>query len=222
MWPTSPSLWQKLQSLLFPVRIYKGSSRCNPVLELFYFRGRYILATTDAVYSDGTKYRPLLRAFSTAEVRRHLPTVKKVLVLGTGLASAVHILEAEGFHPRYTLVEIDPVVLEMAQHYLPASAKPKVRPVEADAFVFVAEDAECYDMIIIDLFFGREVPDAAVDTSFLKSCKARLLPEGLLIMNYMLKPSEGKSRAKSSLEALFPRLQEISFGINKVYIASLS
>src|ERR1044071_5243470 len=116
---TSLSLGQKIQGILFPIRIRKSSSALNPVLELYYYQGRYMLATKDAIYSDGEKYRPLVKAFELPLLKSALGRVRNVLVLGTGLASAVHILNAKGFRPQFTLVEIDNLVLAWAREFLP-------------------------------------------------------------------------------------------------------
>ena len=213
------TFWQKLQSFLYPISLRKGSSALNPVLELFYFRGRYILATGDAVYSDGQKYRPLVKAFETPALKAALPKAQSVLVLGTGLASAVHIMAAKGVFPITTLVEIDKLVLDWAIEFLPPAFAGKVRAVHADAFEFVATDVSRYDLIIVDIFFGRKVPDKVLDSDFLKQCKMRLSPGGFLVLNYMEEDSEQKGRAEQRLKELFKEVHKISFGINKVYIA---
>jgi 2-polyprenyl-3-methyl-5-hydroxy-6-metoxy-1,4-benzoquinol methylase len=220
MAPTPLSFWQKLQSLFYPVNLKKSSSPINPVLELFYHRGRYILATKDAVYSDGDKYRPLLRAFSSTSLKEVLPTLKNVLVLGTGLGSAVHILHAKGLYPQITLVELDDQVLEMALAHLPEATIPNVQGIHKDAFQFIKEDTGTYDLIIVDVFIGRIVPEQTIKAPFLAACKARLSPSGYLVFNYMTALDEENGKAKTALLAYYKTVEEISFGINKVYIAT--
>jgi hypothetical protein len=214
------SLWQKILAFLFPVSIRKGSSALNPALELFYYQGRYLLATPDAVYSDGDKYRPLLMAFKWPALKPYLKDVRSVLVLGTGLASAVHILDAKRIYPQLMLVEIDALVLEWAKEFLPANSAQNVTTINDDAFNFISVDTTCYDLIIVDIFFGREVPEAVTESTFLKQCKARLNTDGFLVLNYMARPNESEGTAKAALEATFSKVTEIGFGINKVYIAS--
>lgn len=215
--PAPLSLWQKLQSIFYPVSIRKGSSALNPVLELFYFRGRYLLATPDAIYSDGDKYRPLVSAFQSAGLSESLKTVKQVLVLGTGLASAVHILSAKGYAPEFTLVEIDKLVLDWAKEFLPNGVT--ANAINDDAFRFISRDAHQYDLVIVDIFFGRVVPDGVLERQFLQECRQRLNAGGFLVLNYMEQPSESGDKAKIALEKVFGPVKELSFGINKVYIA---
>lgn len=215
-----PGLLKRLQSLFYPVRVRNGSSEHNAFLELLLFRGRYMLATSDAIYSDGDKYRPLLAAFASAPLKERLPGLDQVLVLGTGLASAVHILESKGGRPHFTLVEIDRLVLDWAVEFLPPGAKERVQAVRSDAFDFVATDAGRYDLIIVDIFFGRVVPAEVIGSAFLDQCRARLVPGGILVLNYMLAQDNDPQKAKAALEAAFGTVRELSFGLNKVYLAA--
>ncbi len=212
------STWQKLQSIFYPVRIRKGSSPHNPQLELFYYHRRFILATGDAVYSDAHRYKPLVAAFSAPALKPHLSELSHVLVLGTGLASAVHVLDRMGYHPDFTLVDIDTLVLDWAREFLPRNTDRSVETVHADAFRFIEEATATYDLIIVDIFFGRDVPEAVTDTRFLAACKARLSAGAFLVLNFMQRRNEDTGIARRALEAVFGTPIEISFGINKVYI----
>lgn len=212
------SPWQKLESLLFPVPFRNGLGADNRLLQLYYFRGRYMLATCDAVYSDGAKYRPLREAFAFPALKEALPLMKHVLVLGTGLASAVHIFHEKGWKPHCTLVDTDPLVLEWAIEFLPPPLAQSVRSVHADACWFVASDSEHYDLIIVDIFFGREVPAAVTQQAFLLCCKARLKPGGFLVLNFMPRKDEHPGIARDALAASFSSVAEICSGLNRIYI----
>ncbi len=187
------------------------------MLELFYFRGRYILGVEDAVYSDGDRYRPLVAAFRSPVLKPVLADVKEVLVLGTGLASAVHVLQRYGHRPRFRLVEIDRQVLDWAVEFLPPGTT--AEPICTDAFDFIESDRGRYDLIVVDLFFGRKVPDGVLQQPFLAACRLRLAPGGRLVLNYMVEEERGALRAREALQSAFDReVKEIAFGINRVYI----
>lgn len=211
---------QRIQSIFFPVKIRAGSSAFNDSLKLLLFRGRYMLATSDAIYSDGTKYRPLLAAFARPELKPKLFGLRNVLVLGTGLASAVHILEQRGARPDYTLVEIDKTVLDWALEFLPGGSRERVRAVRSDAFDFIGSETARYDLIIVDIFFGRSVPDGVAERVFLERCRERLMRGGVLVLNYMLAPENHPQKVKAALEATFGSVEELSFGLNRVYLAA--
>jgi len=213
-----PGFLKQLKSYVWPVRVRSATSAVNPILELYYYRGRWQLVTADALYSDGVKYRPLLVAFKM--LKKELPVVEQVLVLGTGLASAVHILHKRHFHPHFTLVELDSVVLKWALELLPPGSASRVTPICADAFQFLEKkDPKQYNLIIVDVFSGRHVPAFVLHPVFLQLCKERLSPRGLLILNYMVNRPNEEQKAKAALEAAFERVTELRFDINRVYVA---
>lgn len=213
-----PGFLKRLRSYFYPVRICRASSAVNPVLELYYYQGRWQLATADALYSDGTKYRPLLAAFKS--LRKELAAVQNILLLGTGLASAVHILHKKGFSPRFTLVELDSVVLKWAIELLPAGSAGRITPVCADAFQFLEKDKGQYDLLVVDVFSGRHVPGFVLHPVFLGLCRERLSSAGHLILNYMVNHPNEEQKAKAALEAAFGNVKELCFDINRVYIAT--
>jgi len=210
---------QKLGSLIFPVPFRKGLGADNQLLQLYYFRGRYMLATQDAVYSDGARYRPLRKAFAEPELKRALPAIAEVLLLGTGLASAVHILYKKGFEPNWTLVDTDALALKWAREFLPPPLAQTARTVHEDAFRFIAADPGRYNLIIVDIFFGRDVPAAVTERAFLQCCKTHLAPGGFLVLNFMPRKDERADIARKALEADFSSVTEICFGLNRVYVA---
>jgi spermidine synthase len=210
---------QKLRSYFYPVLIEKTSSDHNAVLDLYYYCGHWQLATADALYSDGVYYRPLLTAFKA--IKNKLPQVKSVLVLGTGLGSAVQILHQKGLHPAYTLVELDEQVLRLALELMPAAANKSITPVCADAQYFLQQDAHQYDLLIVDIFNGRKVPEFVLSRVFIDQCRQHLAPQGILILNYMVNAVADEQKAKAALGAAFSTLKELHLGINRVYIATV-
>ena len=84
------TFFDKLRSWFYPVLVQKSTLIRNEALALYYFQGQYQLSTADAIYSDGSRYRPALIA-----CKQHIDLLKhadELLVLGTGLASIVHVL----------------------------------------------------------------------------------------------------------------------------------
>lgn len=209
---------QKLRSYFYPLTVRRESSALNPVLDLLYYQGRWQLATADALYSDGTHYRPLIAAFNA--LKPFLPQLKKVLVLGTGLGSAVQILNKQGYHPAFTLVELDQKVLRLAMELMQEGAAKNITPVCADAKDFLQDDDQIYDLLIVDVFNGRTVPEFVLSAAFLSNCKVRLATGGHLALNYMVNKPGDEYKAKAALEAAFGKVKELSFGINRVYIAT--
>ena len=212
------STFQTIRSWFSPLFIRRDSSEVNPVLELYYFRGHYQLATADALYSDGVYYRPLLTAFTA--LKKQLPSIKKVLVLGTGLGSAVQILARNGYHPDFTLVELDEKILKWAMALMPKNVKARITPVCANAQNFLDDHSTKYDLIVVDVFEGRHVPGFVLSDDFLQQCSVHLNSGGRLVLNYMISETQTEEKAKAALEAAFDTVKTYPFHINRVFIAT--
>jgi predicted membrane-bound spermidine synthase len=211
------SPWKKAISFLTPVRLWKGSSPVNPVLELLLSSGRYQLATVDALYSDGNRYRPLVAGLG--EMRRQLSGVKSVLVLGAGLGSAVDVLRTFGARPEITLVELDEVVARWGRELLRSEDRDSVRFVVEDAQVFVQEGSDEYDLVIVDVFSGREPLPFVTQPDFLRACKQRMAPGGMFLLNYMLNAGSAPwDETLSRIETVFAGARVLAIGPNRVMI----
>lgn len=190
-----------------------------PVPELFLYRGRYQLATQDALYSDGRHYRPMLVAYK--KLKPHLPDVKDVLVLGCGLGSAVDILHAQGYKPNYTLVDSDKEVLRWALELLPQQVAASVTPFCENAERFVAGHPTQYDLVILDIFLGREVPGFVTSVGFLQQCRKLLRKDGCFVLNYMVATDAAWAEARQKIQACFPNAEVSAIGINRVVTATV-
>lgn len=108
--------WTTLCSYLTEIGIERRKSEISGELEVSYRRGRYALSTQQAVYSYQDLYLNFKQSFQRLPLA-DLP-IQKVLVLGMGLGSIPFLLE-KTFHCnyQYTLVEIDPVIIDLARKY---------------------------------------------------------------------------------------------------------
>lgn len=199
--------------------IRKSSSTKNSVLELFLFRGQYQLGTYNALYSDGSRYVPLVTAFKA--LKPNLPGVGKVLVLGTGLGSAVQILDKQGFRPAFTLVENDVTILNWAMELLPDTLKNNIKPVCEDADIYMQQQSEMYDLVVIDVFTNRVVPAFVTTIEFLNKCRRSIHPGGHLVLNYIVNLNEEWKLASANINEVFTSNRVIDHGINKIVIASV-
>ncbi|PZR27733.1 MAG: hypothetical protein DI535_09110 [Citrobacter freundii] len=210
--------YKRLLSFLYSICIERRSSALHPVLELYLRRNQWQLATEDAWYSDGRRYRPLLSAFR--KIKTELSVINDVLVLGTGLASAVHILEHMGVHPHFTLVDIDRTVLDLAIELMPPHNLSQIDPVCMDAQQFMQGNKTLYPLIVCDVFIGQTVPGFVSSTAFLQQCRTGLQPGGRFILNYVEKSKELYQEICELMRDIFPGYTRIEFGDNKIFVAS--
>lgn len=206
-------------SYFHPILLRRERGRVNPLLELYLYRNQVQLATFDALYSDGDRYRPVIAAVK--EMKDKLPSVKKVLVLGTGLGSTVRIINKAGVYPHFTLVDNDETVLQWAIEFLPSNQSENVTPVCADAKEFVTTCQEHYDLVVVDIFSGRVVPGFVTGEVFLSQCRALVARGGTLMLNYIINNKENWEQASAHIAHLFPMAKVIDLGINRVVVATV-
>ncbi|MGN6567304.1 MAG: spermidine synthase [Flavipsychrobacter sp.] len=187
-------------------------------MELYRYKGRWQLATIDALYSDGDKYSPLVRAYK--EVKTKLSGIKDALVLGTGLGSAVQIFHSMGFSAKFTLVEYDAEILKWAMELMPPILLHDINPVCADAKNYITTDSNQYDMLVVDIFEGRIVPVFVTKLAFLQECRKRLRTGGIFIMNYIAIKEDEWEAVRLTINKAFPENKVIRQGLNRIVIAT--
>lgn len=212
------SLYKRVLSYVMPVLVRKGASEQNPLLELYYYRGRMQLATPDALYSDGEHYRPLRIGFK--QIKSYLPEVKEVLVLGTGLGSAVQVMDRMGYHPDFTMLDHDGTVLKWALETLPGYGG-QINPVCADAAEYMASNTSQYDLLVLDIFNSRVVPAFVTSAAFLTQCRSAIRPGGKMIMNYIVQRNEDWAQVDKTIRKIFPQCHCIDDGLNRIVIATV-
>jgi len=200
---------------VYPVLLRRGVGAVNADLEILLYRNRLQLATADALYSDGDRYLPALAIVKN--LKTFLPAVKNVLVLGAGLGSMVRVIRQNGFSPDFTLVENDKVVLKWAMEFLPDTDR--IAPVCIDARVFLEKNTAKYDLIFIDIFNSRVVPDFVTTILFLSWCRDSLSTSGRVSFNYMINDKHDWEDVQHVFGTVFPGYHTLDLGINKVLIS---
>ena len=189
----------------------------NAHLDLLLYRNQFQLATSDAIYSDGDRYRPAIAV--TDYLLPFLPGVKTALVLGGGLASMVYVLRGKGFDPAFTIVEKDKVVLRLAMELFEATnTQASITPVCTDAQAFMEQNKASYDLVFIDVFMGRVVPAFVTTAEFLSWCKAGLSPHGRLAFNYIINDEQEWEKVQQVFALIFPEHKVLDHGINRIFV----
>jgi len=115
------------------------------------------------------------------------PDIKRVLVLGLGGASTPKAFLAR--YPEVTIdvVEIDPVVIDVAKSYFYLPDSPKLHIIRSDARQYLAHSRATYDAIFVDAYladyYGNYVPFHLATQEFFKLAEARLNAGGVIGYN---------------------------------------
>jgi SAM-dependent methyltransferase len=197
--------WKKWLSYLVEWHVESAPSPHNPHLYVSVSRGRYQLSTAKAIYSYGDLYDNFARTFKQMDFAK-LPG-DQVLLLGLGLGSVPFMLE-KNFRQsfRYTAVEIDEAVVYLAHKYVLSGLHSPVEVVCADAFAYVAQCTDTYDLIAMDIFLDDIIPDEFQSEEFLRQLAALLNPGGVLLFNRLSRTAEDLSNTKVFYKDIFKKV----------------
>lgn len=197
------SSWKIWLSYLLELHLESASSEYNPYLYVSLRQGRYQLSTANAVYSFGDLYTNFARTFAQWNWEEYGP--KDVLILGLGLGSIPVILEQTYNQTCHiTAVEIDEVVMELAERYVLQALKNPQEMIVANAAIAVQQLPKAsYDLLCIDIFEDDTVPEVFESEMFLEQAKALLRPKGVLLFNRLAANREDRRLSNHFFETTF-------------------
>lgn len=121
-----------------------------------------------------------------------------VLIVGLGGGGMIHFLRHADPKLRIDAVEIDPLVVKLADEYFGMRSGENVNIVTADGLKFIAEAQKQYDVIYLDAFLK---PSAGTDSTgvplslrtqqFYKQIQSKLKPGGVAAFNMNPHPQMG-------------------------------
>ncbi len=211
-----PAPWKKWLSYLTEFHIEDAPSELNPALHVCLVNGRYQLCTENAIYSYADLYDNFSGAFEALDLKER--NIKKVLILGFGMASIPIILEKMGLDYAYTAVEIDEQVIYLASKYELPYLRSPVQMICADAAQWVQVTEEKFDLIAVDIFLDDVIPDLFTQSFFLENTKELLSPKGLLLYNRLANTEEDLEKTKTffkgTFQQVFPQGRHLEVGGN--------
>lgn len=165
----------------FPIE--KSTTEYN-YIEVNKRHGRLVLDSSNVNYSFGELHRVFQKAF--ALTKEDVSTFQNALLLGFGGGSVAFILQNElGFQGTITGVEIDNKIITLSQKYFSLDRLRNLKIEIADAYDFVFEEKQKYDIIVIDLFIDHIIPEKFDERDFLLQLESLLSSGGILLYNRM-------------------------------------
>jgi spermidine synthase len=118
------------------------------------------------------------------------PEQKRALIVGLGGGGMVHFLKRHDPELMLDVVEIDPVVIQLADEYFHVKSEGNVRVINQDALKLLEASGDPYDVIYMDAFLGESdatdgsgVPLHLKTAAFFKLVQSRLTPDGVVVFN---------------------------------------
>ena len=205
-----------LLSYIFPQTKLITSSKYNKLIRVNEEYGKYKLLVNGSRQS-GEYIRKLWQyAFDQFQINKFLQ-ISNILVLGTAGGTVIHLLYDLYPQAKIIGVDIDKVMLGIGQKYFGLDKVKDLSLVNEDAKLWTKRAVKQklrFDLIIIDLFSGREIPEFVLQKSFLTDLKILLNANGRVVINYLW---ELKYQQKS--EVLFEILKETFTHVSDTRIA---
>ena len=134
----------------------------------------------------------------------------RALHLGAGALTLARYIQATRPGSVQYAVELERELLDFVLQQLPLPAGTDLHPVigdARDALAGLAPDLS-FDVIILDIFSGPDAPDHIACTEFYQEARARLTPDGILIVNVGDEP--GLTLVRSQAAAMREAMEDVA------------
>lgn len=211
-------MFKKIISYIFPIT-KKIQSKYSGYLELTVVNGKTVLDTSNANYSYGSLQKVLKFSLEHTDVIH----AKSVLLLGLGGGCVLRTLWDDfNYKGNVTAVDIDPVVIDVAEKEFGIVGDNKTEIICADAYDYAQSNSTKFDLIIIDLFIDNIVPEKFLQEAFWKEILKKVNPNGTIIFNTLcmpftdIQPIEAKLKRRGFKSEVYRYVEKT----NKVLIAN--
>jgi spermidine synthase len=184
---------KKLFSYFSGVLLRKYISNYSGNLYIMLENGKKVLNTDQVNYS----YNSLHRVFKTAFARSGLKAdpIDHTLILGLGGGSILQILREDyNLKTPITIVEIDPVIIEIARREFNIDQYSPIHIIEADAMEYVENNTIQHNLVCIDLFINENVPSEFLNIAFMQKLLSATTISGSIYFNIIVAGKQVKEK----------------------------
>lgn len=171
-------------SYIFPQTIARFSTKYNRDIRVVEEQGKYKLLVSGSRQS-GEYIRMLWQRVISDFGVIPSPDVRSILVLGVAGGTVIHLLHAIYPEARIEGVDIDEKMIEVGEKYFSLSKVNGLTLIQGDAATFIKRSKNHWDLVVIDLFIGANIPPFVGDEVFLLNIKKILTPRGTVLINYL-------------------------------------
>ena len=119
---------------------------------------------------------------SVGEIRNLKLEIRNCLILGLGCGSAARLVSQKWPEVKITGVEIDQKVVEVGKKYFRLDKIKNLKIIIGDALK-IKSTGEKWDLILIDLYLGQNLPKEAESEKFISGLKNILNKNGIIVFN---------------------------------------
>ncbi len=173
---------------IFPKTIYKTHSKISGEIVVKEQLGQLTLEVGGIIQSGGIVKgiwkKPINKIYNLQF------KINNCLILGLGGGTAVHLIKARWPMAKITAVEVNPEIIRIGRKIFDLDKFKDLKIFNADAFKWLKSCSydlnhknRKFDLIIIDLYLGKQFPKEAESERFIKNIKKLLAKNGVAIFN---------------------------------------
>lgn len=155
------------------------NSGINKKIKVVEVMGKKIIYVAGAEQTGGTitgMWRKALRKLPATNLQT-------ALILGLGGGDVIRLISKSYPDIKITAVEIDPVMINIAEKFFKLKDTPTLKIIKSDALIFLQNNHKKYGIIVVDLFIGKYNPEKFRSYGFFRLLKNNLNAEGLILYN---------------------------------------
>jgi spermidine synthase len=205
-------------SYIYPQELERFSSTYNHDIRVQIENGESKLLVNGSRQSG--KYIHDLWQFAIQKLFPHTPLpITRILVLGVAGGTVIHILHNMYPEAEITGVDIDPEMIRIGKTYFGLDKIEKLKVIESDAQKFTTKKK--FDLIVVDLFSGRIIPDFVLSEKFHKHIQTMLIKNGSVFINYLREKEYGEKAdtLEKILVELYAKVLHIDRYNNRFFLA---
>jgi len=180
---------KKIVNYLLPVTLTSYQSKFNgevKVVEQFSQRKIY----AGGLLQSGSIIKQLWeKPLHSVGTGRNPSLPQEILILGFGGGTVADLLIKKFPNSQITGIEIDPVMIEIYRKYFVGvnfnSPYSNINLIQADCFHWINKCKQKYDLILVDLYQGHDIPKELYETTFYVSLKRICTENAQLLINHL-------------------------------------
>jgi len=143
---------------------------------------------------------------------------QKALIFGLGGGTVAWQLRETFPDVEITGIELDPIMVDLGKKYLKWDEQTKV--IIGDATKEIKKLKQKYDLVLVDMYVGDEVPERLTADSFIKEIKKLVNENGFVVFNrtYYGKKRDEAHAFEKKLEKIFPQVDRFYPEANCMFI----
>ncbi|MFD0962452.1 spermidine synthase [Pseudofulvibacter geojedonensis] len=213
---------KKLISYLYPIRVKQIPSSRSGQLEITMVNGKLLIDAEHVNYSYGNLQKALKKGL-TAIGETKLNSFKNILVLGVAGGSVIETIRRDfKLHIPITGVEIDADVIGLANEYFNLDKAQNLDLKIDDAFDYISNTKDTFDLIIVDIFNDEQMPDNLFNKVFWVDIYKTLNSNGVCLFNSIVSSNreiERNQQLHKLNKGIFKSIQRIKTQkINELFI----